>query len=94
MNGRAPNSPETGSQTSLIQKLRPNFAIESWDCRASSHPIATTSRTRLNATTPVPSPRDGDYESWLTALGSDSPSDDPLLSKPKRKRGAQADQPK
>ncbi len=31
MKGRAPNSPDTGSQTSLIQNDSPNFAIESCD---------------------------------------------------------------
>jgi len=35
---------------------------------------------------PVPSPRDADYESWLTALSSESQSDDPLLAKPTKRR--------
>jgi len=28
MNGRAPNSPATGSQVSVLQKLRPNLLID------------------------------------------------------------------
>ena len=33
MNGSAPNSPDTGSQISVRQKSKPNFAIDSIDCR-------------------------------------------------------------
>ena len=40
MNGSAPNSPATGSQISVRQKLRPNFSIDSIDCRVSSNPMA------------------------------------------------------
>ena len=53
MNGRAPNSPETGSQMSLIQNPSPNLAIESCDCRVSSNAIAPTSTTRDNPTPAV-----------------------------------------
>jgi phosphate transport system substrate-binding protein len=41
MNGRAPNSPATGSQTSVCQKLQPNWAIESRDSLISASPIAS-----------------------------------------------------
>src|SRR5262245_4908062 len=54
MKGRAPNSPETGSQMSLIQKLKPNFSIESIDWRQSSQPIPATIRTTSAAKAPVP----------------------------------------
>jgi hypothetical protein len=54
MKGRAPNSPDTGSQTSPIQKLNPNFSIDSIDCRQSSTPIATTMTTTNAAKAPVP----------------------------------------
>ena len=33
MKGRAPKSPETGSQMSVYQKARPNFRIDSADWR-------------------------------------------------------------
>src|SRR4051794_27675910 len=55
MNGSAPNSPATGSQTSVRQKLRPNLLIESIDCRVSSNPMAHTISTRTSANAPVPS---------------------------------------
>ena len=55
MNGSAPNSPATGSQVSVRQKLKPNFWIDSIDCRVSSKPIATTISTRTSANAPVPS---------------------------------------
>ena len=54
MNGSAPNSPATGSQVSVRQKLRPNFWIESIDCRVSSNPMAQTMSTRTSANAPVP----------------------------------------
>ena len=38
MNGSAPNSPETGSQVSVRQKLKPNFWIDSSDWRAQLEP--------------------------------------------------------
>ena len=40
MNGSAPNSPATGSQMLVAQNCKPNFAIDSWDWRQSSTPIA------------------------------------------------------
>src|ERR1700704_559938 len=54
MNGSAPNCPATGSQTSVRQKLSPNFPIDSIDCRVSSNPIARTIRTSTVANAPVP----------------------------------------
>src|SRR6185436_16787948 len=54
MNGSAPNSPDTGSQISVRQKLKPNFAIESHDWRTSSKPIATTISTSTSPKRPVP----------------------------------------
>jgi hypothetical protein len=55
MNGSAPYSPVTGSQTSVRQKFNPNFWIESMDCRVSSNPIAATMSTSTSAKAPVPS---------------------------------------
>ena len=55
MNGRAPNSPATGSHVVVRQKLRPNFSIDIIDWRASSTPIATTMTMRTSANAPVPS---------------------------------------
>src|SRR5215471_20186911 len=55
MNGRAPKSPETGSQTRVFQKESPNFAIESREFLTSSYPIAATSRKIRKAKSPVPS---------------------------------------
>src|SRR5438874_4392248 len=54
MNGSAPNSPATGSQISVRQKLKPNFRIDGSDWRVSSTPIANTIRTTTSATAPVP----------------------------------------
>ncbi len=54
MNGSAPNSPATGSQISVRQKLRPNLWIDSIDCRVSSNPMAHTISTRTSANAPVP----------------------------------------
>src|ERR1051325_10166034 len=53
MNGSAPNSPATGSHVFRVQKLRPNFAIESVDCRDSSNASPTTISTTSAATAPV-----------------------------------------
>ena len=55
MKGRAPNSPDTGSQTSPSQKPKPNFSIVSIDCRHSSNPMPSTMTTRNAAKKPVPS---------------------------------------
>src|SRR5262245_17045267 len=54
MNGSAPNSPETGSQTFPVQNLKPNFSSESCDVRKSSQKIPATSRTTSRAKNPVP----------------------------------------
>src|SRR5689334_18743237 len=54
MKARAPNSPDTGSQTSPSQKPNPNFWIDSTDCRQSSKPMPATSTTISAAKTPVP----------------------------------------
>ena len=40
MKGSAPNSPATGSHVLVRQKSKPNFWIDSHDCRASSTPMA------------------------------------------------------
>src|SRR5688572_114830 len=53
MNARAPNSPDTGSQMSPSQKPKPNFSIDSIDCRHSSTPMPTTMRRRSAAKAPV-----------------------------------------
>ncbi len=54
MNGRAPNSPATGSHVSVIQKCQPNCLMDNWDCRNSSMPIATTMAIRTSPNSPVP----------------------------------------
>src|SRR5689334_18599556 len=54
MKGRAPNSPDTGSQTSPSQKPNPNFWIDRADSRHSSKPMPATSTTISMANTPVP----------------------------------------
>ena len=54
MNGRAPNWPATGSQVCVVQKLRPNFWMESMDSRVSSTAMPATMRTRKPAKMPVP----------------------------------------
>ena len=54
MNGRAPNSPDTGSQVSVCQNCQPNSRIERIDCRYSSTPIAATRTISSTAKTPVP----------------------------------------
>ena len=54
MNGRAPKSPETGSQMSVVQNARPNFSIAIHDWRVSSTAMPATSTTTATANTPVP----------------------------------------
>src|SRR3954464_11281287 len=54
MNGRAPNSPETGSHVLPVQNLHPNFVSEREDVRYSSKKIAATRRTTSKAKNPVP----------------------------------------
>ena len=55
MNGRAPNSPATGSHVSVSQKLKPNSRIDSCDSRNRPTPMATTMRDQQQtANTPVP----------------------------------------
>ena len=44
MNGRAPNSPATGSQMSVCQKLHPKCRIESRDSLTRATAMATTMR--------------------------------------------------
>ena len=53
MNGSAPNSPETGSHVVPVQKPKPNFVIDSIDCRESSTASATTVSTTNAAKAPV-----------------------------------------
>src|SRR4029453_14783213 len=55
MNGRAPNSPATGSQILPVQNRKPNLSIESCEVRNSSQKMPATSRTQSGAKTPVPS---------------------------------------
>jgi hypothetical protein len=87
--------PEPVKATKPVKPPKPaKEAKEPKPATIKARPVKVPPPPPQPAAASVPSPRDGDYESWLTALGSDSPSDDPLLSKPKRKRGAQADQPK
>src|SRR5471032_1944889 len=54
MNGSAPNCPATGSHTCVRQKFKPNFSIDSIDCRVNSNPIPTTTRMRTAMKAPVP----------------------------------------
>ena len=54
MNGRAPNSPETGSQTSVCQNFQPNSWMERRDWRYSSTPMPATRTMSSSANTPVP----------------------------------------
>src|SRR6185503_2394315 len=55
MNGRAPNSPETGSQILPVQNRKPNLSIESCEVRKSSQKMPATSTTTSRAKNPVPS---------------------------------------
>src|SRR5438309_1350853 len=66
MNGSAPNSPDTGSQISVRQKLRPNFWIDSIDCATSTAPIAQTMSTRTSANAPVPIRNPRSFPTCLT----------------------------
>src|SRR6476660_8878874 len=61
MKGSAPNSPATGSQVSVRQKLRPNLLIDSTASRLSSKAMPATISTMRKAKKPVPSlkPRSG-----------------------------------
>src|SRR5271169_693666 len=54
MKGRAPKSPETGSQVFVRQKLKPNFAIESRDSCQRTKAIPATRSTTSAAKKPVP----------------------------------------
>src|SRR6185295_242466 len=55
MKGSAPNSPTTGSHTSVRQKFSPNFRIDSIDSLVRVTPIAKTIATSRNPNRPVPS---------------------------------------
>src|SRR5947207_9644527 len=55
MNGSAPNSPATGSQISVSQKLRPNLRIDAIDSTASTAPMVQTMATTRSPKAPVPS---------------------------------------
>ena len=55
MNGRAPKSPDTGSQVSVVQNARPNFSIASHDWRVSSTAMPATSTTTTPREHTVPS---------------------------------------
>src|SRR5262249_8426133 len=54
MKGRAPKSPATGSQVVPFQKLNPNLAMESRDCRQSTQAMPATMTTTRRAKKPVP----------------------------------------
>ena len=54
MNGSAPNSPATGSQLLVPQKLSPNFCIDSVESFASDTAIATTISSNAAANAPTP----------------------------------------
>jgi hypothetical protein len=58
MNGSAPNSPATGSQFVVRQKLRPNFCSDSDDWLVSRTPIAMTMSSSAAATRGRSSARD------------------------------------
>src|SRR5262245_45453350 len=81
MNGRAPNSPETGSHCRPIQNPNPNFWTASRESRKSMTPRATTKRMTRVANTPVPARksrssvdfgRDGGIPLLLRLLNLDS----------------------
>ncbi len=54
MNGKAPNTPATGSQVLLTQKRRPNFRTDSRESQVRTAAIPATSSGTSSATTPVP----------------------------------------
>src|SRR5438874_2046171 len=54
MKGRAPNSPATGSQISVRQKLQPNSARDRRDSQVNWTPMATTAVTTSAPTSPLP----------------------------------------
>ena len=54
MNGRAPNSPATGSQTSVCQNCQPKWRIDSCDSRNSTTAMAPTMAISRRAKAPVP----------------------------------------
>jgi hypothetical protein len=54
MNGSAPNSPATGSHTSVRQKSQPNRRIDAIDSTVSTMPIAKTMPIRIRPKAPVP----------------------------------------
>src|SRR4026207_1959556 len=54
MNGRAPNSPETGSQISVCQNWKPNFQIAMDASVYSTHASPATSPMRMTPNSPVP----------------------------------------
>src|SRR5215468_3519974 len=55
MNGRAPNSPATGSQPVRFQKVSPNLWMDSCEWRQSSNATPATIRMTSIAKKPVPS---------------------------------------
>src|SRR5215208_2624368 len=54
MNGSAPNSPATGSQLLVRQKLKPNFCSDSEESFASVTPMPMTISSSAAANTPMP----------------------------------------
>src|SRR6185436_8420999 len=54
MNGSAPNSPATGSHTSVRQKSQPNRRMDAIDSTVSTTPIAKTMPMRIRPKNPVP----------------------------------------
>src|SRR5574342_59659 len=53
MKGSAPNSPATGSQFSVVQKLQPIFAMERTDSRYNWKPMPATISTSRSPKAPV-----------------------------------------
>src|SRR4029079_17621880 len=68
MNGSAPNSPATGSQLLVPQKLSPNFSIESAESLANVIAMAITISS--NAAAKAPTPTRNEKSAERTGLGN------------------------